>query len=151
MDNVAIVTERQPDTTGQGMSMSLGGVTRTLTVTATYLLSEDGRKTSLLMGGDGREVQQLAIDVLAGRQVKLDVEPRSLAVLADPAERDRVDEDRAAHHEREARIPAVQRVEEADDLRRLGHARDQQAAAEQAADHEGQHELHRVAARSTGR
>ncbi len=81
MDNVAIVTERQPDTTGQGMSMPVGGATRTLTVTATYLLSEDGRKTSLLMGGDGREVQQLAIDVPANRLHLVSVDANGVARL----------------------------------------------------------------------
>jgi hypothetical protein len=32
---------------------------QTLTVTATYQLSEEGRKASLLAGGDGRAVQQI--------------------------------------------------------------------------------------------
>ena len=38
---------------------------RTLTVTATYLLSEEGRKASLLAGGDGRAVQELTVQVPA--------------------------------------------------------------------------------------
>ena len=42
-------------------------VARTLSVTATYLLSEDGRKASLLAGGDGHAVQQLALQVPANR------------------------------------------------------------------------------------
>src|SRR6185436_5414480 len=40
---------------------------RTLTVTATYLLSEAGRKASLLAGSDGRALQELQIQVPAHR------------------------------------------------------------------------------------
>ena len=36
---------------------------RSLAVTAVYCLSEQGRKLSLLSGGDGRAVQQLTIHV----------------------------------------------------------------------------------------
>lgn len=81
MDNVAIVTERQPDTSRPGISTPVGDTTRTLSVTATYLLSEDGRKTSLLMGGDGREVQQLAIDVPANRLHLVSVDANGIARL----------------------------------------------------------------------
>ena len=40
---------------------------RTLSVAVTYLLSEDGRKASLLAGGDGHAVQRLTVDVPANR------------------------------------------------------------------------------------
>ena len=40
---------------------------RMLAVTASYLLSEDGRKASLLSGGNGRALQELAIQVPANR------------------------------------------------------------------------------------
>src|SRR5437762_6094712 len=40
---------------------------KTLTVTATYLLSEEGRKASLLAGGNGRAVQEITIHVPANR------------------------------------------------------------------------------------
>ncbi|HEU4936141.1 MAG TPA: hypothetical protein VFT39_06800 [Vicinamibacterales bacterium] len=36
---------------------------KTLTVTATYLLSKEGRKASLLDGGDGKAAQQLSVQV----------------------------------------------------------------------------------------
>lgn len=81
MDTVATVTERQPDTTRPGMSVASGNASRSLTVTATYLLSENGRKTSLLMGGDGREVQQLAIDVPANRLHLVSVDANGIARL----------------------------------------------------------------------
>jgi hypothetical protein len=41
--------------------------TQTLTVTATYRLSEEGRKASLLTGGDGREVQEIMLPVPTNR------------------------------------------------------------------------------------
>jgi hypothetical protein len=41
--------------------------TRMLTATATYMLSEDGRKASLLAGGDGRALQEHTIQVPATR------------------------------------------------------------------------------------
>ncbi len=40
---------------------------RTLTVTATYRLSEAGRKASLVAGGDGRAVQRVEVQVPASR------------------------------------------------------------------------------------
>ena len=38
-----------------------------LRVAVTYLLSEQGRKASLLSGGDGRAMQQMTVTVPAGR------------------------------------------------------------------------------------
>ena len=40
---------------------------RTLSATASYLLSEEGRKASLLSGGDGRAIQQIKLQVPANR------------------------------------------------------------------------------------
>jgi hypothetical protein len=40
---------------------------RTLTVTAVYHLSEEGRKASLLDGGDGRAVQEIKVAVPTNR------------------------------------------------------------------------------------
>src|SRR5882672_3492867 len=42
-------------------------VARALSVTASYLLSEDGRKASLLAGGDGRAARQIPLQVPANR------------------------------------------------------------------------------------
>ena len=64
---------------------------RTLSATASYLLSEDGRKASLLSGGDGRSVQQITLQVPANRigyttlslpQLKILQEVIALAVFA---------------------------------------------------------------------
>lgn len=81
METVATPTHRRPDSVGLGASPAPAHADRTLTVTATYLLSEDGRKASLLMGGDGREVQQLAIDVPANRLHLVSVDANGTARL----------------------------------------------------------------------
>ena len=54
---------------------------RLLTVTARYLLSEDGRKASLLAGGDGRAVQQLSIQVPTNRLHLVSVDDEGVARL----------------------------------------------------------------------
>lgn len=54
---------------------------RALAVTATYLLSEDGRKASLLAGGDGRALQQLTIQVPATRLHLVHVDTEGVARL----------------------------------------------------------------------
>jgi hypothetical protein len=52
-----------------------------LTVTATYLLSEEGRKASLLDGGDGKAVQQLSLQVPANRLHLVSVDAHGVARL----------------------------------------------------------------------
>lgn len=54
---------------------------RTLTVTAVYFLSEQGRKLSLLSGGDGRAVQQLPIHVPPNRLHLVSVDADGVARL----------------------------------------------------------------------
>ena len=56
-------------------------VARTLSVTASYLLSEDGRKASLLAGGDGRAVQQIPLQVPANRLHLVSVDKQGIARL----------------------------------------------------------------------
>src|SRR6478609_3803868 len=56
-------------------------VARTLSVTASYLLSEDGRKASLLAGGDGHAVQQIALQVPANRLHLVSVDKQGAARL----------------------------------------------------------------------
>ena len=50
-------------------------------MTAGYLLSEDGRKASLLAGGDGRAVQQIPLQVPANRLHLVSVYKRGVARL----------------------------------------------------------------------
>src|SRR5574339_62312 len=55
--------------------------TPTLLATATYLLSEDGRKASLLAGGDGRSLQQVTLQVPANRLHLVSVDKQGVARL----------------------------------------------------------------------
>jgi hypothetical protein len=59
----------------------LSEVTRTLSVTAAYLLTEDGRKASLLAGGDGHALQQVTLQVPANRLHLVTVDKQGLARL----------------------------------------------------------------------
>jgi hypothetical protein len=54
---------------------------RTLRVTATYLLSEEGRKASLLSGGDGCAVQEITLTVPAERLHLVNVDAKGVARL----------------------------------------------------------------------
>ena len=54
---------------------------KALAVTATYLLSEDGRKASLLAGGDGRARQELTVHVPANRLHLVSVDFEGVARL----------------------------------------------------------------------
>ncbi len=54
---------------------------RTLRVSATYALSEEGRKASLLSGGDGRAVQQVTLNVPAERLHLVKVDEKGVARL----------------------------------------------------------------------
>ena len=54
---------------------------RTLSATATYLLSEDGRKASLLAGGNGHAVQQIALQVPTNRLHLVSVDKQGIARL----------------------------------------------------------------------
>lgn len=54
---------------------------RCLSAVATYLLSEEGRKASLLAGGDGRAVQTLTMDVPASRLHLVSVDRQGVARL----------------------------------------------------------------------
>ena len=54
---------------------------RSLSATASYLLSEDGRKASLLSGGDGRSVQQITLQVPANRLHLVSVDRQGVARL----------------------------------------------------------------------
>jgi hypothetical protein len=80
METVTRVADRQA---GSVSTASTPGpeVARTLAVTATYLLSEDGRKASLLMGGDGHAVQQIALQVSANRLHLVSVDKQGVARL----------------------------------------------------------------------
>jgi hypothetical protein len=77
METVARFAERQtiaPPTAS-------AEVARTLAVTASYLLTEDGRKASLLAGGDGHALQQINLQVPANRLHLVSVDKQGVARL----------------------------------------------------------------------
>lgn len=80
METVTRIAERQAASVS-AMPTSGPEVARTLSVTASYVLSEDGRKASLLSGGDGRAVQQIALQVTANRLHLISVDKQGVARL----------------------------------------------------------------------
>ena len=69
----ALVTETPPPASPDSA--------RALAVTVTYRLSQDGRKASLLNGGDGRAVQQLSVQVPTSRLHLVSVDDEGVARL----------------------------------------------------------------------
>ena len=80
METVTRLAERHSATASM-VATSGPEVARTLSVTAIYLLSEEGRKASLLAGGDGRAIQQIAIQVPANRLHLVSVDRQGVARL----------------------------------------------------------------------
>jgi hypothetical protein len=77
----AAVHIRQSTAGHDAVAVTVRDASRTLAATATYLLSEEGRKASLLSGGDGRAVQELTIDVPASRLHLVSVDADGVARL----------------------------------------------------------------------
>ena len=78
MDTVTAISERRLEAVP---ASGAPANTKALTVTATYLLSEEGRKVSLLDGGDGKAVQKLALQVPANRLHLVSVDAQGVARL----------------------------------------------------------------------
>ena len=78
MDTVTAISERRLEAIP---APGTPAATKALTVTATYLLSEEGRKASLLDGGDGKAVQQLSLQVPANRLHLVSVDANGVARL----------------------------------------------------------------------
>ena len=79
MDTVTAISERRLEALPEPLRAT--AATRMLTVTATYLLSEEGRKASLLDGGDGKAVQQISLQVPANRLHLVSVDAHGVARL----------------------------------------------------------------------
>jgi hypothetical protein len=79
MDTVTAISERRLEAVATPGSAP--AASKMLTVTATYLLSEEGRKASLLDGGDGKATQQLSLQVPANRLHLVSVDAHGLARL----------------------------------------------------------------------
>ena len=78
MDTVTAISDRRLEAVP---TPGTSPTTKALTVTATYLLSEDGRKASLLDGGDGKAQQQLSVQVPANRLHLVSVDAQGIARL----------------------------------------------------------------------
>jgi hypothetical protein len=81
METAARFPLRDADTPSDTVVSSVPERGLALRVTATYLLSEEGRKASLLSGGDGRALQQITITVPAGRLHLVNVDAKGVARL----------------------------------------------------------------------
>src|SRR5438270_9396145 len=81
MEAVITSVPRRSEDTSDVARPAPTDATRTLSVTATYLLSEEGRKASLLAGGDGRAVQALTVHVPANRLHLVSVDAGGVARL----------------------------------------------------------------------
>ena len=81
MDTVSAFVPRNVEPVVDSGPLTVSDASRTLTVTVTYLLSEEGRKASLLGGGDGRAVQQLNVQVATNRLHLVTVDANGIARL----------------------------------------------------------------------
>lgn len=82
-DLATVATEAMPASTDTVSEFPRGGrtQTRTCAVTAIYRLSEQGRKASLLDGGDGRALQEIKVQVPTNRFHLVSVDPEGHAQL----------------------------------------------------------------------
>src|SRR6267378_6806452 len=80
MDTAIVSVPRRPELVSEPSPLKADGA-RTLTVEALYTLSENGRKASLLNGGNGRAVQELTVDVPVNRLHLVTVDAEGLARL----------------------------------------------------------------------
>jgi hypothetical protein len=78
MDTVTVLNDRRPQSAPDGPKGEAG---RTLAVTVTYVLTEEGRKASLLAGGNGRALQEMAVEVSSSRLHLVSVDANGVARL----------------------------------------------------------------------
>jgi len=81
MDTVTAFAQRRQESDIPVTSATTADAGRTLAVTATYLLSEEGRKASLLAGGLGRAVQLITVEVPTNRLHLVSVDADGVARL----------------------------------------------------------------------
>jgi hypothetical protein len=81
MDTVTTFAPRRQDTPSSVAAASAPDAAKALPVTVTYVLSEDGRKASLLAGGDGRARQEITVHVPAHRLHLVTVDLEGVARL----------------------------------------------------------------------
>lgn len=79
-----LVTNAPSGTAGQvvaGVNARSQAAPKSLSATATFILSEEGRKASLLSGGDGRALQTVTLEVPASRLHLVSVDRQGVARL----------------------------------------------------------------------
>jgi hypothetical protein len=81
MDSVTAFAPRRSDSLASVAVAPASEAQTSLAVAAIYRLSEEGRKASLLAGGDGRAVQQRAVDVPVNRLHLVTVDAEGVARL----------------------------------------------------------------------
>src|ERR1043165_614610 len=81
MDTATVLTDRHHEGRSTIETIASSDARKTLEATATYLLSEDGRKASLLAGGDGRAHQELTLEVPVHRLHLISVDSNGVARL----------------------------------------------------------------------
>ena len=81
MDTVTAFAKPRTDVVSPTVSAAAVEASPTLAVTATYQLSEEGRKASLLAGGDGRAIQQIKLQVPTNRLHLVSVDANGVARL----------------------------------------------------------------------
>jgi hypothetical protein len=79
METLTVLNDRRIQSAADGPKRIEAG--RTLAVTATYVLTEEGRKASLLAGADGRAVQEIAVQVPDNRLHLVTVDANGVARL----------------------------------------------------------------------
>src|SRR5215467_11885353 len=79
MDTATVLNERRPQPVPDGPK----GIEAcpALAVTVSYVLSEDGRKASLLAGGNGRALQEMTVQVPSSRLHLVSVDANGIARL----------------------------------------------------------------------
>jgi hypothetical protein len=81
MDAVTAFAPRRSEALPSMAAVAAPDPHTTLAVTATYRLSEDGRKASLLAGGNGKALQQLTVNVPVSRLHLVSVDAEGTACL----------------------------------------------------------------------
>ena len=81
MDTVTAFAPRRTDAPASLGTSAVPDTPQTLAVAATYRLSEEGRKASLLAGGDGRGLQELIVNVPINRLHLVSVDLEGVARL----------------------------------------------------------------------
>ncbi|MEO7275279.1 MAG: hypothetical protein ABIX28_01970 [Vicinamibacterales bacterium] len=110
MDMAAHSTPRSPGSSADVVRSV--AASQALTVSAMYQLSEAGRKASLLMGGDGRALQQLSVQVPATRLHLVAVDRDGVARLRLQPRFERTDDERVVRHDAPPTYDAPPTVED---------------------------------------